>query len=78
MYECNWEVIESFSSPKEYERFLAWITEQVKAGVVEQTLVQENYTGSEFEEKWFKCMMSSEAWRLVFPQDPFHGYGGPV
>ncbi|MDE4514664.1 hypothetical protein [Pseudomonas fragi] len=78
MNDCNWEVIEEFSSPKEYERFVAWITGQVKAGMVEQTPVQENYAGPGFEEKWFKCIVSSETWRLISPQDPFHGYWGPV
>ena len=78
MNDCNWEVIEEFSSPKEYERFVAWITGQVKAGMVEQTPVQENYAGPGFEEKGFKCIVSSEAWRLISPQDPFHGYWGPV
>lgn len=78
MNECNWEVIEGFSSPKEYERFSAWITEQVKAGMVKEAPVQENYAGPGFEEKWFKCIASSETWRLVSPQDPFHGYWGPV
>lgn len=41
MNKCSWEVIEGFSSPKEYERFIAWITERVKAGMVEQTPVLE-------------------------------------
>lgn len=78
MNECNWEVIEGFSSPKEYERFFAWITEQVQAGMVEQVPVQESYAGPGFEEKWFKCIVSNETWRLVSPEDPFHGYWGPV
>lgn len=78
MNECNWEVIERFSSLNEYERFVAWIALQVKAGMVEQTPVQESYAGPGFEEKWFKCIVSSETWRLVSPQDPFHGYWGPV
>ncbi|SEF01839.1 hypothetical protein SAMN04489800_3640 [Pseudomonas deceptionensis] len=78
MNECNWEVVEGFSSPREYERFSAWITEQVKSGITEQTPVQDSYAGPGFEEKWFKCIVSNETWRLVSPQAPFKGYWGPV
>jgi len=78
MNDCNWEVIEEFSSPQEYERFSAWLGNQVKAGVVVQVPVQDSYAGPGFEEKWFKCLSASETWRLVSPQAPFLGYWGPV
>ena len=78
MNECGWEVIEGFTSPREFERFSAWVSGQVKSGMVTQVPVQENYAGSAFEERWFKCLASSDTWRLVSPQDPFHGYWGPV
>jgi hypothetical protein len=78
MSDCNWEVIEGFSSPREYERFSAWIIEQVKSGITEQTPVQDRYAGPGFEEKWFKCIVSNETWRLVSPQAPFQGYWGPI
>ena len=78
MNECNWEVIEGFSSPREYERFSAWITEQVKSGITELAPVQDSYAGPGFEEKWYKCIGSNETWRLVSPQAPFQGYWGPV
>lgn len=78
MNECVWEVIESFSSPKEYERFSAWIGGQIEAGVLQPISVQGSYAGMGFEEKWFRCIVSGRTWRLVSPQDPFHGYWGPV
>lgn len=40
--------------------------------------VKSHYVGRYVDEKWFKCLESNEVWRLVFPQDPFHGYWGPV
>jgi hypothetical protein len=76
MNECNWEVIDGFSSPYEYERFIIWIDDQVKNGTVVQVPVMESYAGSAFEEKWFKCLSSSDIWRLVAPQAPFLGYNG--
>jgi len=78
MNKCNWEVIDEFLSPQEYERFVAWITDQVSAGMVEQVPVQESYAGPGFEEKWFRCIVESETWRLVSPQVPFRGYWGPI
>jgi hypothetical protein len=78
MSDCSWEIIEGFSSLQEYARFSAWLADQVKAGMVVQVSVQESYAGPGFEEKWFKCLGSSATWRLVTPQDPFHGYWGPV
>lgn len=78
MNHCDWEFIEGFSSPYEYDRFLIWIDEQVKNGSATQTAVLESYAGSGFEEKWFKCLKSYDTWRLVAPQAPFLGYWGPV
>lgn len=34
MNDCGWKVIEGFSSPDDYERFLVWIAGQVDAGVL--------------------------------------------
>lgn len=76
MNKCNWEVIDGFASPDEYRRFCTWIEGLINLGEVEQVLVEESYVGSGFEEKWFKCIASSEVWRLVAPQAPFRGYLG--
>lgn len=78
MNDCGWKVIEGFSSPDDYERFLVWIADQVDAGVLAPISVQESYAGMGFEEKWFRCLVSSGTWRLVSPQAPFYGYWGPV
>ena len=78
MNNCNWEVIERFISLDEYARFVKWIDDQINGGKVEQVPVMESYAGSAFEEKWFKCLSSSDVWRLVAPQTPFLGYWGPI
>ena len=78
MTQCNWEVIDKFSSPSEYHRFCEWLDEQLKDRSVEEVPVRDSYAGPLFEEKWFRCKESGEVWRRIAPQDPFHGYWGPV
>lgn len=79
MNRCNWEVIEGFSSPSEYERFCIWLNEQIDAGVVKEVAVDKNHPGIAFlDERWFVCYGSSEAWKLLAPEVPFRGYWGPV
>lgn len=80
MLNCNWEVIDGFKSPGEYQRFCAWIDAQVEAGTVESVPVGSSprEVGFGFEEKWFKCKESNEVWRLVAPQAPFLGFWGVV
>lgn len=75
---CNWEVIEQFISLDEYERFVRWLDKQINIGKIVLVPVMESYAGAAFEEKWIKCLSSSEIWRLVAPQAPFMGYWGPV
>jgi len=78
MNQCHWDIIDEFTSPSEYQRFCTWIDKQLMEGLIEEVSVQDSYAGQYFEEKWFKCKESSDTWRLVAPQDPFHGYWGPV
>jgi hypothetical protein len=78
MNECAWEIIESFNSPGEFERFLIWIAEQIQLGNAEEVTVKDSYAGPGFEEKWFQCKKNLSVWRLAFPQIPFRGYWGPV
>lgn len=79
MCNCNWEIIEEFSSLAEFKRFCAWIESQLEKNVIEQISVKNSYAGEYFEEKWFKCKESGQVWRLVYP-DPgyFPGVWEPV
>lgn len=78
MNECNWEPIDQFSSPDEYRRFSLWLRRQLDDGKIEEISVKNTYAGPLFEERWFRCKACGEVWRLVAPQDPFHGFWGAV
>jgi hypothetical protein len=78
MNQCKWETVDSFSSLGEYQRFCRWLDEQVLEGLVKEVPVEDSYAGSLFDEKWFQCNACGEKWRLVAPQDPFHGFWGFV
>ena len=78
MCNCNWETIEEFFSPGEFEKFSNWISSQLEEEIIEQVSVENTYAGEYFEEKWFKCKESGQVWRLVSPQAPFLGYWGAV
>lgn len=77
MTTCNWEEIDSFRSMGEYRRFLRWIEAQVADGTCEE-LKQQEASGSEWTDRWFKCIATNEVWKLSCP-DPgyFPGSWGP-
>jgi len=70
---CNWQTINGFVSPGEYQRFCAWLDTQIQSGLVEEveTNKEKLYFGD--EEKWFKCKSSEAVWRLAAPEFPFRG-----
>ena len=78
MNTCEWETIDPFSSPGEYRRLCLWLDQQVTEGLAKEVPVEESYAGPLFSERWFQCQASQEKWRLVAPQDPFHGFWGAV
>ena len=78
MSNCSWEIINEFTSLGEYMRFCTWLDDQVRNDAVDELSVKDSYAGPYFEERWFRCKTSGEIWRVVAPQDPFHGYWGPV
>ena len=75
---CTWEVIDEFQSHSEFVRFIAWIESQVSEKMASEIPVKDTYAGSGFTERWFQCSASQSAWRLVYPDGPFHGYWGAV
>lgn len=74
MKQCPWESIDDFASLSEFNRFVAWIADQVQEGLAEGTSVTSPYMdATAFEEKWYRHIETGEVWRLVWPDGPFHG-----
>jgi hypothetical protein len=71
--KCNWEAIHGFVSPGEFQRFCAWIENQVQSELAVEVEVNQNQLYFGNEQKWFKCKSSGEIWRLVAPEFPFRG-----
>ena len=79
MKTCPWEKINDFQSYSEFERFVAWMDDQVKSATAEETTVQKPYIGANtFREKWYRHVESGKTWRLVWPDAPFAGVFEPV
>jgi hypothetical protein len=69
----DWEQITAFDGPEEFRRFQQWLQDQVASGAAEEVSVAEQYSGSDFDEKWYRNMHTNEIWRLVAPDPPFYG-----
>ncbi|NKD88810.1 hypothetical protein HEQ72_10925 [Haematospirillum sp. 15-248] len=78
MIDDEWEIVDHFKGPGEYNRFLKWIHMQIANGNMLEVEIQEYYAGPSFDEKWYACKDSGRIWRLVAPQAPFEGFWGPV
>lgn len=79
MKTCPWERISDFRSYAEFERFVAWMEEQVRSANAEESSVRKPYLGATtFREKWFRHIESGTTWRLVWPDAPFTGTFEPV
>ena len=79
MKKCPWEKIDGFQNLSEFNRFVAWINEQVNVGKAKQLPVKAPYMdATTFEEKWFIHPESGQVWRLVWPDGPFTGIFEPV
>ena len=73
MTACPWEEIKEFDGWSEFERFLAWIDQQVMTGQAQEVDVLEPYNVMNLTEKWFEHIPSGTIWRLVWPAPPFAG-----
>ena len=74
MKSCPWERINDFDGWVEFERFEAWLRDQIVDGSVEETTVLKSYNEvCGFQEKWYVHKPSSQIWRLVWPEPPFPG-----
>lgn len=67
----EWEEIEEFSSPGEYDKFVNWIEGHIASGKVKEVPVEKRYGG--FKERWFRCPTCGTIWRLVDHDFPFKG-----
>ena len=73
------EEIESFRSPGEYERFVAWLERQLESGALEELPVGTAFgNGDTLRERWVRVPGGDETWRLVEPDVPFYGIFMPV
>lgn len=68
---CHWEEIGSFRSQGEFNRFVRWIEDQVKAGYAAEIPVENRYAGEMISERWFVCTDCQSRWRLVYPDPGF-------
>lgn len=70
----DWFEIDGFASPGEFDRFVAYLSAQVAAGVAEEVQVDPSYgPGEIFGGRWYRNLETSETWRLVPPDPPFLG-----
>ncbi len=75
----TWEEIHDFSSLSEYNRFLIYIEEQIKAGYTQEVEPDLEYgRGEIYGGRWFEDIESGELWRLIPPDFPFRGLWEPV
>jgi hypothetical protein len=71
---CPWDEIEDFQTRGEFDRFVAWLGDQVSDGKTIEVPVAAPYLGAtSFTEKWFEHLGSGMVWRLVWPDGPFTG-----
>jgi hypothetical protein len=76
---ADWEPIEGFSSPGEFERFQGWLSSLVEGGAAERVPVDAGWKDANplFEE-WYRCAPTGQVWRLLFPDPPSRGSFVPV
>ena len=71
---ADWEPIDGFRSPGEYERFKRWIAERVSEGGAEQVEVDASWRDANPQlESWYRCRGTGEVWSLLDPDPPSRG-----
>jgi hypothetical protein len=69
----TWDEIHGFATPREYERFRAWIDNAIRERRLVEIPVASPYSGSRmFEEHWYRTPRGA-IWRVVAPEPPFRG-----
>lgn len=72
----EWERIDGFQAPSEYDRFVKWMEVLIVDGKAVEVAVEKRYGG--FKERWFRCPGCGKRWRLVDHDFPFKGLFCPV
>ena len=72
----NWEEIDSFHSPLEFNRFTRWIEKQIQKKVFVEIFDHEGDRDLK-STRYFKCCSSGEIWKLAMP-DPGYFSGAWV
>ena len=71
---CGWAPVDGFESFADYERLRGLINDQIKAGIADERRVGKRYSGLEtLDERWYRCKVTSQIWRLIAPDPPFQG-----
>lgn len=68
----DFERIDGFHSPLNFEKFEASIRQMISNGLVKGIPVKQPYSIVKYEEKWIECP-NGAVWRLVTPDFPFPG-----
>ena len=71
---ANWEEIDGFVSPGEFDAFQQHIRRLVALGVVSELVADPGYErGLVYGGVWYQVVETGEIWRLVPPDFPFRG-----
>ena len=68
----EFEKVEGFNSPWQFEKFEASINQMIKEGMVKEIPVGKPYSIVKDNERWIQCP-NGDIWRMVAPDFPFQG-----
>lgn len=75
----DWQQIQGFATPGEYDRFVDFIEKQIASGAAQEVPVDPSYgRGKIYGGRWYKRSNTRDVWRLVPPDPPFYGLWEPV
>ncbi len=70
----EWEPIDEFASPGEFQRFLRFLEGHIALGDIIEIPMDPSYgRGALYGGRWFCDANSHEIWRLIPPDFPFRG-----
>ena len=76
---ADWEPIDGFRSPGEFERFEGWLADRVADGTAARIPVDRaRKDANPLFEEWYRCTETGQVWRLLRPDPPSRGSFVPV